>query len=276
MKLILILAMCGSVVVARKIVNSSSSEQNTVIREAPERNWIINETVNALIRQLIKFVRHLIKHGSEAFGIPILDPLQIDKLNITVPLAFLSLELNLEKILVTGLSNFLIHQSRLSVPELSYDVDMTIPSMVVSAEHYYLFGNLFLAISLYGEGKAVFKVDGLRFRGKIYLKQSDDGTAVIIDRVEKTSFTISSFKSQLTGTVGGEDIDALVNTIIEAVLEGYVNSVQGYIASLIAVWLPKALNPTLEKLDTWKYLAPFLRPINRNQDPSYSTAILIT
>lgn len=60
-----------------------------VIRDAPERTWIINQTINALIRQLLKFVRHLIKHGSEALGIPIMDPLQIDKLNITVPLGFI-------------------------------------------------------------------------------------------------------------------------------------------------------------------------------------------
>lgn len=49
---------------------------------------------------------------------------------------FSNLELDLEKILVTGLSDFVINQSRLSVPDLYYDVDVTIPSMDLSAGKY--------------------------------------------------------------------------------------------------------------------------------------------
>lgn len=62
----------------------------------------------------------------------------------------------------------------------------------------------------------------------------------------------------MTGVIGGGDIDAIFNAMIEDVVIDYVNRFQGAIAALASLGVARFGNPLLDQLDTWKFIAPLL------------------
>ncbi|KAI8429950.1 hypothetical protein MSG28_000413, partial [Choristoneura fumiferana] len=193
-----------------------------------------NILINALIRQLFTYIRYVINNGSAIFGLPPLDPLVLENYHLYIPAGFINLDLNLKDAMMTGIGGFVVHTSDFVPSQLSFDLDISVPSIVVSAGHYDLIGDLLTAVPL-------FQVDGLRLRGKVLLKQSEDGKS-----------------SELTGVIGGGDIDKIVNAVIEDVIVDYVNRFQGAIAAVVTTVLPAVANPLLEQLDTWRYIERFV------------------
>lgn len=225
-----------------------------------DRNWIVEQAVNLLIRQLFAYIRRIINEGSAIFGIPPLDPIALDHFHLQVPAGLINLDLELKNILGVGIGSFEVHRSYLDLADLSFDIDISVPTFDISAEHYDLVGDFFTAIPLYGKGRALFKVEGFRFQAKIFLEQSEDEKSVIINRIENTAFQIPGFKSDLTGAIGGGEIDRVVNAMIEEVIMDYVNRFRGFIAFTVGTHLPAVLNPFLNELDTWRYIAALPRP----------------
>ncbi|XP_075978647.1 uncharacterized protein LOC142978198 [Anticarsia gemmatalis] len=251
MKLILVLMLCALAAAAPNAEKPNHVDANT----AESRNWVLDQAVNQLIRQLISYVRRIINNGSSLFDIPPLDPLELEHIHLEVPAGLINLDLDLKNILATGIGGFVVHRSRLNVGDLTFDLDISVPSIDVSAEHYDLIGDFLTAIPLYGKGSAVFKAEGFRLQAKLYLEPCENNTSVLIKKIENAAFEIPSFKSQLTGAIGGGDIDGIVNAVIDEVLVDYVNRFQGAISTAVAKHLPALANPVLGQLDTWKYIA---------------------
>ncbi|XP_063547548.1 uncharacterized protein LOC134754998, partial [Cydia strobilella] len=214
--------------------------------------------INQLIRQLFNYIRLIINNGSVIFGIPPLDPLFLEEFHLYLPLGLVNLELDLKNALMTGMGGFVVHSSRFTPSDLSFAVDISVPSIVIEAESYALVGDLLTAIPLYGNGKTRFQIDGFRFSGTLLLKQSEDGRSVLLDSVINSSYEIPHFESKLTGVIGGGNIDKVVNAILEDVIVDYANRFQGAIAAAVSIALPAAANPVLSKLDTWKYINRFV------------------
>ncbi|XP_063633553.1 uncharacterized protein LOC134804443 [Cydia splendana] len=223
-----------------------------------ERNAAIEFLINQLIRQLFNYIRSVINNGSSLFGIPPLDPLFLEEFRLHLPLGLINLDLDLKNALMTGIGGFVVHTSTFTPSQLSFEVDISVPSIVIEAESYDLVGDLLTAIPLYGKGKARFQIDGFRFSGTLLLKQSEDGQSVILDRVINSFYQIPHFKSELTGVIGGGNIDQVVNAMLEDVIIDYANRFQGAIAAAVSYALPVAVNPVLSTLDTWKYIDRFV------------------
>ncbi|KAI8429953.1 hypothetical protein MSG28_000414 [Choristoneura fumiferana] len=272
MKLLGVLLLCAfaaAVPTAVQKIDLGLGKPSDAVATVESRNILIN----ALIRQLFTYIRYVINNGSAIFGLPPLDPLVLENYHLYIPAGFINLDLNLKDAMMTGIGGFVVHTSDFVPSQLSFDLDISVPSIVVSAgkklfRHYDLIGDLLTAVPLYGKGEARFQVDGLRLRGKVLLKQSEDGKSVLIDRVINSAFEVPNFKvmfntvrlfqSELTGVIGGGDIDKIVNAVIEDVIVDYVNRFQGAIAAVVTTVLPAVANPLLEQLDTWRYIERFV------------------
>ncbi|KAJ8733985.1 hypothetical protein PYW07_014536 [Mythimna separata] len=255
MKLVLVLLLCALAAAAPKVGKPTNVQTPSAVVSAVEDR---NVLVNALIRQLIAYIRRVINNGSSIFGIPPLDPLDLEHYHLYIPAGLINLDLELHKIWATGIGSFVVHRSHLDLNDLSFDLDISVPKLDASAADYDLIGDFFTAIPLYGKGKANFVIENFRFKAKLFLKQSEDEKSVLIDRIENASFEIPSFKSELTGVIGGGDIDGIVNSMIEEVIIDYVNRFQGAISAAGSNLAIAGLNPILDQLDTWAYIAVLL------------------
>nr|QRN76673.1 silk gland uncharacterized 4 [Tineola bisselliella] len=210
--------------------------------------------INILIRQLFELIRRIINGGSNIFGIPPLDPLVIEHLKINIPAGLINLEMEIIKGMATGVGDFVVHRSHLDLRELSFDIDISVPTLHIKAEQYKLNGNFYTAIPFFGEGEADLLVDNFRFNAKLFLKQSEDGESILIDRIESPGFVVNNLKSAFTGIIGGGDIDVVANAIIEEVVLSYINRLNRAIALVAGEALTLILNPILDQLDSWRYI----------------------
>ncbi|CAH4030781.1 uncharacterized protein LOC123717790 [Pieris brassicae] len=223
----------------------------TLEHAAPEgRNFLIN----ALIRQLLEFLRNLISNGNDLFGIPPLDPLKIENLHLEIPAGLINLKLNLTDAMLTGIGAFKAHRTHLNTSDISFDIEISVPELKISAGSYHLDGDILTAIPIYGDGGAEFIVNDFRFKAKLFLKQSDNKKSAILDRIENLSFEIPNFKSNITGAIGGGDIDKIVDAVLEEVIIGYVNRFRSAISKITNMAVIAILNPILEQLDTWRWI----------------------
>ncbi|XP_023937670.2 uncharacterized protein LOC112045633 [Bicyclus anynana] len=255
MRLLLMLVLCG-VIAAAPNVEKREPIYVGEIQDLSNQNR--NILVNVLIRQFFTILRNIINNGFDSLGIPPLDPLKLDHFHLVIPAGIINLDLELKDALVAGIGGFVVHKSDLELSELSFDVDISVPRLDISTDLYDLTGDILTAIPIYGKGKAEFVVEGFRFKAKLFLKQSDDGKSVIIDRIEGATFDLPSLTSNICGAIGGGDIDAIVNAIVEEVLVDYAVRFRGAISKLAARAVITVGNPLLEQLDTWRFIEPLL------------------
>ncbi|KAJ2946356.1 hypothetical protein O0L34_g12393 [Tuta absoluta] len=222
------------------------------------RNWIVDQAVNVVVNQAIGILRRLINNGNSALGIPQLDPLELEHYHLNVPAGLINLDLNLHDVYASGFGGFQARRSRLNIKTLRLELDIFVPRIHIKSK-YDLVGDLFTAIPLYGKGNAEFVVENFDFQANIQLRRSDDGKSVIIDQIKDIVFDIPGFKSNLTGVIGGgEDLDTIVNAIVEEVIIKYVHRFRGGIGIVAGQVITSVINPVLESLDTWRFLAPFV------------------
>ncbi|XP_039745508.1 uncharacterized protein LOC120623524 [Pararge aegeria] len=255
MRLLLTLVLCGIVAAA-----PNSEKRDLIVDESPQDFTVQNRNVlvNILIRQFFTFLRNVINNGFDILNIPPLDPLKLDHFHLVVPAGLINLDLELKDALVAGIGGFVVHKSDLQLSDLSFDIDISVPRLDISTDQYDLAGDILTAIPIYGNGKAEFVVEGFRFKAKLFLKQSDDEKSVIIDRIEGATFDLPSLKSNICGVIGGGDIDAIVNAIVEEVLVDYAIRFRGAISKLAVRAVIAVGNPILEQLDTWRFIEPLL------------------
>ncbi|XP_013193192.1 uncharacterized protein LOC106137009 [Amyelois transitella] len=256
MKLVLVLMLCALAAAAPRVEKQDILQPMTseISNDPQERNILLN----ALIRQLIAYVRRVINNGSVIFGFPPLDPLVLDHLDLNIPAGLINLQLKLRDVLVTGLGGFEVPKSNLDLRAMTFDLEIVFPRIDIDAGEYDLVGDLYNAIPLYGKGPTRFVIENYTIRCVLHLKQSEDEKSVLIDRVEGASFEIPSFKSEMVGVIGGGDFDAIANAFTEEILIGYVNRFQGAISFVTSILIVEFGNPFLEQLETWKYIAPFV------------------
>ncbi|KAL0850107.1 hypothetical protein ABMA28_011990 [Loxostege sticticalis] len=258
MKFCLVLVLCALAAAApsEKADLSFASFENDFAQAVQSQDRSFVE--NALVLQLFRYLRHIINHGSAIFNIGPLDPLVLDYYHLNVPAGLINLDLNLKNSRMVGFGGFQVKKSHLDLSAMTFDVEIAFPKLVITAEEYDLVGDLYSAIPLFGKGNARFVVENFTFGGKLFLKQSEDKRSILIERIENPSFDIPALKSQLTGVIGGGDIDAVANAITEDVIIAYVNRFQAAIASMTSNAIVRFGNPLLDQLDSWRFIAPFL------------------
>ncbi|XP_053601124.1 uncharacterized protein LOC128669917 [Plodia interpunctella] len=214
----------------------------------------IRFSTNAIIHQLFEMMRNLIRNGSEEEGVPVMDPYDSD-LNVNFSKKYFSLNANLTKARFTGLADFYVLKTDFDATEISIDTKIIYPRLKLYSDSYDMEGHIWPAIPLEGHGKFNIEMHHLTVLGKFFLKPSEDGKSILIDRVDNFNFNIKKFFST---TQYDDNFDDIFNTMMDDLLAGYINRFNGYISSLYAQAVVDLLNPTLDKFDTWQILATIL------------------
>uniref|UniRef100_A0A2A4K7Q4 Uncharacterized protein n=1 Tax=Heliothis virescens TaxID=7102 RepID=A0A2A4K7Q4_HELVI len=213
-------------------------------------------TPEAVIHQLSEQIRFLIRSGDIDNGIPVLDPYEFQwkQLNLGVEQIF-SADVNITKAKATGLGNYKLQHFDFSKNEISIAVNIEIPLLQFNSEYYELNGSIYEAIPIKGQGIAYIEVHNTSLWGKIYLKQSEDGKSILLDKIGEPEFKIERIVSR---TQFDNNIDGVISSMVEELLADYLTRFNNYIATAYIDKIVGYLNPTLDKFDNWNVIAVLL------------------
>ncbi|XP_013144302.1 PREDICTED: uncharacterized protein LOC106107844 [Papilio polytes] len=228
----------------------------TVAKNDDSNNLKCNRfLVDAVLRQLFELLRLLIKEGSAANNVPVLDPLKMDYQEINVTGNGFTIQAELSNLTVSGLADFEILETTFDKEEISLELHMRFPLLTMLSENYIMAGDLYSIFPLLGNGYLNIEVHDLIFRSKIYLRQSADGKSILIERFVKPQFEVDTIVSR---TEFDGNIDDILNSMIEDLLADYLTRFSKYIAAQHEDDVKQFLNPHLSNFESWRLIAAIL------------------
>ncbi|RVE50557.1 hypothetical protein evm_004784 [Chilo suppressalis] len=219
----------------------------------------IRFTPNGVIYQLIDMVRQLLINGDEAKGVPMFDPYVIESSQIQHSHGkFYRAQMNISKFICTGLGDFRVEEQTFFKDEVAFDVKVHFPLLKLQADYYEMQGDIKEVIPIEGKGILYFEIVDFILYTKIYLKHSSTGKSILIDKMEKTHFTIDQVLSR---TEFDGNFDAILNAWIADFAGEYLTRFNGYITASTAVYIESivsSINSVLSEYETWYILATIL------------------
>ncbi|XP_035429334.2 uncharacterized protein LOC118262248 [Spodoptera frugiperda] len=206
------------------------------------------QSIDAWIKDLPERIRNLIRYGDVDNGIPVLDPYEFHKKQLSLASKTLTANVNITNGTFTGLGDFKLQEFNFTKSEIAIEVNITIPLLKFSSEYYELDGNIKEAIPVKGRGIADIEIHNVLLKGKIYLKESSDSNSILIDKIDDPQFAIERIVSR---TQFDNNIDDVINAMVQDLLADYLTRFNKFIASLYVDSIVEHLNRILDKFDNW-------------------------
>ncbi|XP_061382917.1 uncharacterized protein LOC116767852 [Danaus plexippus] len=202
-------------------------------------------------------LRYYMKNGDSEKKIPILDPFEIENggVEIVLPSKILSLQAGYRKAVVKGVSHFQLDRAKFIKEKVAVNLTITFPSIKIKSEYYKLEGDIYGAVPISGEGKFELEVISFKFKGMVFLKQSEDEKSVLINYISNPEF---SFQQIQSNTDVDGNIDGIFNAMMEDLMTQYLNRFNKYIANSLNQYFIDNLNLLFNKFESWRLLATVL------------------
>jgi len=188
-------------------------------------------------------VRDVILNGNEEFGIPVLDPLKVDHLNINLAQEGLTLNGVVDNVVITGASNFKVENVVTDLDLLIAVIDISLDAATIVGEHYNLTGDLLDgALDLFGEGAFQLDLYDSTLNIRLQLRVKDDGFLELV--VLQLDVAVGSGVANFENLMGGSTLGDIANDFISSELPNLVDQNKGP--------LLESLTATLKNLITEK------------------------
>ncbi|CAK1599905.1 unnamed protein product [Parnassius mnemosyne] len=211
--------------------------------------------IDAVILQLFEFLRQLIKLGSIINNITVLDPLVVKRQEIDLEYTKFRINAEILNFTLAGLGNFELLGAKFNKDDVSLDLTLRFPSLTILSEHYEMSGNIFEILPLSGNGLLNIEAHDLKFWSKVYLKQSEDGRSILIDKFLDTHFEIDKIVSR---TQYDGNIDDILNAMIGDLLPKYLSRFSRLIAAQYMERITEFLNQYFNHFESWRFIAAIL------------------
>lgn len=176
---------------------------------APGFRAVLDDTIANLLDTT---VRQIILEGSEDLGIPVLDPLKIDHLDLDINLdTTAQLKGELDGVEVRKIATFVVDNIKANLLLLKVEFAISVPEIVAEGEHYSLDGNLGGLLPVYGEGRFAASVEGISLTGSVTLGSNN---SFIFVKALELDLNLKAAKVNFEGILGGGDLADLVNQIV--------------------------------------------------------------
>lgn len=199
--------------------------------------------LEAYLREAIENFREQMKTGIDAIKMPILDPLVLRHLDITVREDAATLDLKIHEIIVRDLSKFKLDRLRPDLEKFFIKLDLTIP-VVYSNGKYKVDGKLLRIFPLYGEGNFDINITRATVSGDGKLDFDSDTlqmTTLIMDLSwEDLAINLENF-------LGGGRFSKVLQKIIPSVGKEIFQSFKPMLMNEMSKALKNELNKELRK-----------------------------
>ncbi|XP_040160160.1 uncharacterized protein LOC120898406 [Anopheles arabiensis] len=175
---------------------------------APEQRATLDEA----LAQLLENIRELLRTGDPERGIPVMAPLETDRLDVDLSLGgLLDFTAILRNLFVDGLDRFQ-GTLTLNVMQMEFRYDFLFPD-VVARGHYDANGRLFGLIPVFGLGNFHVAPRDLRIQGTALLRQLPSGYLHMPEL--KANVRLGSLQNNIEGMLLGGELSDLLNVVIE-------------------------------------------------------------
>ncbi|XP_077293497.1 uncharacterized protein LOC143916340 [Arctopsyche grandis] len=227
MKIFLLFLLFGCALAAPNNVNELILRQN------------LERKLSDAAKEILESLRKLLLNGDQSRDIPVMDPWKVKTYSFEFSSLPLSLKISAENIVLTGLSGFNVHNIDLSESPLQLKFDFTLPAIKMDAAKYTLRGRVFDALPIYGAGAVDFEIGNFYFSGTSGVAEGPNGVYLTDLHL---LLTIEAVKSDITGMLGGGDIDEVINAMLEDMAPEFFNENSEFVSELVK-------DPILEKVN---------------------------
>ncbi|CAD1468998.1 unnamed protein product, partial [Heterotrigona itama] len=184
-----------------------------------------------------------IKNGNQKLGIPVLDPLRVNHLDLNVNKEELLLQGYLNNIHAIGLSNYVVNRGDFSIVGLIANVSLLFNQIDLMTE-YNVKGTLMNKISLYGHGNIALDIRKLNVSVNLQLSTVDQK---IQAKNVVLNVHVKEFNLKITGLFDDEDLSATLSKAISDILPGIIDDYQSEISKKASSIVENLLNQFLKK-----------------------------
>ncbi|PSN55967.1 hypothetical protein C0J52_02147 [Blattella germanica] len=166
---------------------------------------------DSVIAFLDTTVRDIIKNGYEEWGVPVLDPLSIEHLDLDLNFDQIKIAGTVDGAGVTGIAGFVVDLIKTNLLQLNVDFGVHVPEIHLTAEHYDIDGELGGLIPVYGNGSLEVFLRGLNITGKITIGTNN---SYIYVRQLDLDASFVELETHIEGLLGGGELSDLINEVI--------------------------------------------------------------
>ncbi|XP_012252215.2 uncharacterized protein LOC105683856 [Athalia rosae] len=229
-----------------------------VLASAAQSEWPGERSTRASINDklvaLVEKLRETLKTGDAEKGIPCLNPLVVDGLQLSLDKDFASFDVNVTDLVINSLTDFEINQLTFSIIGVKFTFSFAWPDLTLGGR-YAGNGRIANFIPLYGDGDFFAAVKNIAFSGTVRL--SSKNQYLYVKSVD-TSVAVGGLKVDVTGILNSDDVSSLISAVISDAIPDLMVDYQ----SLITGKLNDLIKTTADKYLGTMTLAELLAMLN--------------
>ncbi|KAK7790759.1 hypothetical protein R5R35_007464 [Gryllus longicercus] len=208
---------------------------------SPATRGLIDDQIVAQLERL----RVVMKEGSEALGVPVLDPLHVNHVEAHTHQSLIDFDGSLDDFVIQGLSDFIIDNIKFSTILLTFNFGFTMPKVSVTGKYDLdsILGNL---LPIYGEGPFKVDIGDVVVSGKAKLALKN-----IVNIYVKSltlDFSVGEYHSDIDGMLGGGDLSDLLNEVINDLVPEIIDANADLFADVLAEQIVVIANTILGEM----------------------------
>lgn len=243
-------AVCAIVLAVALVLGANalprSRQINRSVLENRLRMLLRSDLDDNLARFIDTVLRDWIVNGNEELGLPVADPLVIEKLDINLDNgAGLVLVGSVDNVAITGASTFKVVSVVTDVVALTAVIDISVDALKLVGEHYVLEGDLNGLLPLWGEGAFQLDLFDAKLNIQFQLRVKEDDFLELA--VLKLDVSIGSAKANFENLLGGGALGDVANDFISSELPNLVEQNKELVLSELVPIIIEKVNPVLAK-----------------------------
>ncbi|XP_078042645.1 uncharacterized protein LOC144473003 isoform X1 [Augochlora pura] len=239
-----------------RVTDTASDYINSAV-EKP-RNLLINATrattgiidsatskgLEFKLRRFLEKFRGRMRYGIPELGIPPLEPLQLDEIDIDIDNPEIgNVTLVIEDLVLHNLSTFVINKAKLSLLGPTITANVTIPHVLVEGL-YNISGIVGNMLNLFGDGP--FKADVYDFQ--IYVNTVLGYNRGVYLKTFDLDFNLSSLDVRLENFMGDEELSRIMSKVFQQLTPKVVDIIKPDILPGIQDYIAGRVNETIHHL----------------------------
>ncbi|XP_067129406.1 uncharacterized protein [Centruroides vittatus] len=195
------------------------------------------------LHEVLNNFRYQMKEGIPEIHVPSLDPLKLYNIKINVNENTAKIKLDFHQIIISGLSQFQIHELKASLDKLYVNVHLQLPYLMVNG-NYYLNGTVMRIFPLRGNGKYKIDVTDAKLDGTGKMILDNDGL-----RFHQLKLYLSwgKLKLDFENLLNGGSFSKTIQKVIPVIGKGLFDHFKPEITDLIEKALINEVNKELKK-----------------------------